>query len=83
VSCAVADDTPNVDASVGCAGKLMSIDNAVTAVIAASVAIQRLDPTRHGARILPAIVASCRAEQSSASTFAANTVARDRIPTIR
>ena len=57
VSCAVADDTSNVDANVGCAGKLMSIDSAVTAVIAASVAIQRAEPTRDGARILPAMVA--------------------------
>src|SRR5262245_13809129 len=36
---------PNVAASVGCAGRLMSIDMATTAVIAASVAIQRLEPT--------------------------------------
>ena len=43
-SCAVAASTPNVRASVGCAGRLMSIESATTAVSAASVMIQRVDP---------------------------------------
>ena len=45
LSAAVSADTPNVTASVGCAGKLMSIDSATTAVNDASVKIQRRDPT--------------------------------------
>ena len=54
VSCAVSLDTSNTVASVGCAGRLMSIDNAVTAVIADSVAIQRREPIGdNAARSMP------------------------------
>jgi hypothetical protein len=44
VSCTSSDDTANTRASVGWAGRLISVDSAVIVVAAASVKIQRVEP---------------------------------------
>src|SRR5262245_59824684 len=51
VSCAVSELTPSSRARVGCAGRLMSIDSAATAVSAASVTIQRVEPMAAANRV--------------------------------
>ena len=47
---AVSLETPNLSEKVGCAGRLMSIDSAISAVIDASVRIQRVEPIAIGRR---------------------------------